>query len=272
MPPDFPYPEKLYQPLNRCAYCPSDVQLSTEHIISLGLGGKLIFPKASCESCRKATSKVEDFILRKYLCALRSHLSLPSRNPGGRPESYKLKLYKNGRSWTQKVPLSKHPGDVRFVMFEPPGRVAGRPLEQPTYSIRLVEGVIFPDAKERLRALGADGAKDKVAVNAMALARIVAKIGLSYAIAELGLDAFEQTYVNHLVRAEAADWHHWIGGYDRGRIVEPVTLHELRLLRRGQDLSTIVHLFVPYCPRDAYEVVVGRLRPGSELPPELQLK
>lgn len=272
MPPKFPYPEKLYQPLNRCAYCPSDAQLSTEHIISLGLGGKLIFHKASCESCRIATSKVEDFILRKYLCALRSHLSLPSRKPPGRPDSNKLKLYNNGRSWTQKVPLSKHPGDVRFVMFEPPGRVAGTSLEQPIYSIRLVEGVIFPNAKDRLRALGADGAEDKVAVNAIALTGIIAKIGHSYAMAELGLDAFEQTYVNHLVRAEAADWHHWVGGYDRGRIVEPATLHELKFRRRGQELSTIVHLFAPYCPRNAYEVVVGRLRPGFELPPELQLK
>jgi hypothetical protein len=269
----FPYPAKLYQPLNRCAYCPSDVQLSTEHIISYGLGGELIFPKASCESCRKATSKVEDFILRKYLCALRSHLSLPSRNPAGRPDGYKLKLSKNGRPpWTQKVPLSKHPGDVRFVMFDPPGHVVGRPVNHPTYNVRLVTGRIFSDWENRLRALGADGAEDKVAVNAMALARIIAKIGHSYAIAELGFGAFEETYVNHLVKAEAADWHHWVGGYDRRRIVEPVALHELKFLRRGQDLSTIVHLFIPYCPTDAYEVVVGRLRPGFDLPPELRLE
>jgi hypothetical protein len=272
MPLKFSYRAKLYQPLNRCAYCPSDEELSAEHIISYGLGGELIFPKASCESCRKATSKVEDFILRKYLCALRSHLGLPSRNPAGRPDGYKLKLWKDGRSWAQKVALSKHPGDVRFVMFDPPGRVAGRATEQPTYNIRLVEGIIFPDAENRLRALGADRAEDKVAVNAMKLARIIAKIGHAYAVAELGLDAFEETYVSHLVRADASDWNYWIGGYDRGRIAEPTTLHELKFLRRGQDLSAIVHLFMPYCLRDAYEVVVGRLRPGFEIPADLCLE
>ena len=266
MPAKFPYPAKLYQPLHRCAYCLSDMELSTEHVISYGLGGELIFPKASCESCRQATSKVEDFILRKYLCALLS------RNPAGRPNGYKLKLWKDGRSWTQKVALSKHPGDVRFVMFDPPGRIAGRAVEQTTHNIRLVEGIIFPDAEGRLRALGADGAEDKVAVNAMKLARIIAKIGHAYAVAELGLDAFEETYVSHLVRADASDWHYWIGSYDRGRVAQPATLHELKFLRRGQDLSTIVHLFVPYCVRDAYEVVVGRLRPGFEIPAALCLE
>jgi hypothetical protein len=226
-------------------YCPSDVQLSTEHIISYGLGGELIFLKASCESCRIATSKVEDFILRKYLCALRSHLSLPSRNPAGRPDGYKLKLSRNGRPpWTQKVPISKHTGDVRFVMFDPPGRVAGPPVNQQTYNVRLVTGRIFSDWENRLRALGADGAEDKVAINATALARIIAKIGHPYAIAELGIEAFEETYVNHLVRAEASDWNYWVGGYDRGRIVEPLALRELKFVQRGQDLSTIV----PLCP------------------------
>jgi hypothetical protein len=157
-------------------------------------------------------------------------------------------------------------------MFDPPGRVAGRAVEQPTYNIRLVKGIIFPDAEDRLRALAADGAEDKVAVNAMKLARIVAKIGHAYAIAELGLDAFEDTYVSHLIRADASDWNYWIGGYDRSRIAEPATLHELKFLRRGQDLSTIVYLFVPYCVRDAYEVVVGRLRPDFEIPAALCLE
>ena len=49
-------------------------------------GGELVLPKASCEKHRKATSKVEDFALRRYLCPLRSHLGLPSRKPHLRPE------------------------------------------------------------------------------------------------------------------------------------------------------------------------------------------
>lgn len=96
-------------------YCPSTEYLSDEHIIALGLGGNLVFPKASCELHRKATCKVEDFVLRRYLCPLRSHLSLPSRNPRLRPNRYPLLLRNGTYSWKKNVKLSQHPGVVRFV-------------------------------------------------------------------------------------------------------------------------------------------------------------
>lgn len=106
-------------------------------------------------------------------------------------------------------------------------------------------------------------------MNAMALARMIAKTGHSFAIAELGHEAFEDTYVNQLVTGDSPDWNYWVGGYHRGRAIGATALHELKFLRRGRELSVIVHLFVPYCPSDAYEVIVGRLQPGKAIPPEL---
>jgi len=264
--PPIEYPSKRYPPLNRCAYCPSTENLSAEHIIPFGLGGNLVLPMASCEVHRKATCKVEDFVLRKYLCALRSHLSLPSRKPHLRPDRYPLVLRKGTHSWKKKVRLSEHPGVVRFVMFEPPGKVEGRPPEQKTFSVRFLTAFIFPDMADRLARLGADAAEDRVVMGAMSLARMLAKIAHAFAVAELGVDAFEKTYVTHLVLNDAPDWNYWVGGYDRGRQVEARELHELRFLRRDQDLSVIVHLFVPYCPREGYEVVVGCLRSDVKIP------
>ena len=72
-----------------------------------------------------------------------------------------------------------------------------------------------------------------------------------------------------LITSESRDWNYWIGGYDRGRNVKAQDLHELRFLRRGNDLSVIVHLLIPYCPRFAYEVIVGRLRSGIAIPVHL---
>jgi len=269
-PPRFPYPSKVYAPLNRCLYCTSTENLSKEHIIPLGFGGELIVPKASCSVHRNATSKVEDFILRKYLCALRSHLGLPSRNPLHRPDGYMLKLRLGSHSWKQKVKLADHPGFVRFMIFvDPPGRVLGRARQQETWSVRFIDAEIFPDIALRLARLGADSFEDKVTINGMALARLIAKIGHCFAVAELGFEAFEELYVAHLIGADASDWNYWVGGYDRGRDVPAQELHELRFLRRENELSVIVHLLVPFCPRDGYEVVVGRLRPNVELPPHL---
>jgi hypothetical protein len=272
--PRFPYPSKVYRPLNRCAYCPSTENvspkdLSTEHIIPFGFGGRLILPKASCRFHQKETCKVEDFILRRYLCALRSHLSLPSRNPDQRPDGYVLTLRQGAHSWEQKVRLADHPGFVRFMMFDPSGRVAGCARQQESYSVRFVDAEIFPDIGARLARLGAESFEDKVTINVMALARLIAKIGHSFAIAELGFDAFEEMYVAHLVGAEAPDWNYWVGGYDRGRDIPARELHELRFLRRENDVSVIIHLLVPYCPRFGYEVIVGRLRPKADIPADL---
>ena len=206
----------------------------------------------------------------QILCALRSHLSLPSRNPTTRPDGYKLTLRRGTHSWKKKVTLADHPGLVRFMMFtEPAGRVLGRAREQATWSVRFIDAEIFPDTKLRVALLGADSFEDRVTINAMALARLIAKIGHCFAVAELGFDAFEEMYVSHLITNESRDWNYWVGGYDRGRNVSAQELHELRFLRRGNDLSVIVHLLVPYCPRFAYEVIVGRLRPGIALPVHL---
>ena len=270
--PKFPYPSKVYEPLNRCAYCASTViastdELTKEHIIPFGFGGELILPKASCKLHQKETSRVEAFVLRRYLCALRSHLSLPSRNPANRPDGYKLTLRRGSHSWKKKVKLADHPGVVRFMMFaESAGRILGRAREQATWSVRFIDAEIFPDTKLRVALLGADSFEDTVTINAMALARFIAKIGHCFAVAELGFDAFEEMYVTHLITSESQDWNHWIGGYDRGRNVTAQELHELRFLRRGNDLSVIVHLLIPYCPRFAYEVIVGRLRSGIAIP------
>jgi hypothetical protein len=181
-----------------------------------------------------------------------------------------LKLRRGAHSWKRKVKLADHPGLVRFMIFvDPPGRVLGRPRQQETWSVRSVDVEIFPDIAARLARLGADGFEDRVIIQAMALARLIAKIGHSFAVAELGFGAFEELYVAHLIGADAQDWNYWVGGYDRGRDVPARELHELRFLRRGNELSVIVHLLVPYCPRYCYEVIVGRLRSDVEIPAEL---
>jgi len=244
------------------------VDLSTEHIIPYGFGGELILPKASCEAHRKATSKVEDFILRRYLCPLRSHLGLPSRKPALRPDGYPLKLSRNGRSWKKKVSLRDHPGFFRFMLLDRPGKVVGRSRVQETYSISFVHIEVFPDIRQRLARLGADSFEDSVTIKALDLAKFLAKIGHAFAIAELGSDSFEEFYVTRLIDGDSADWNYWVGSYAR-QLTSPSThLHELEFLRRGDELSVILHLLAPLTGGAAHEVIVGRLKPGVILPSE----
>lgn len=262
----FPYPKKLYSPANVCIYCSTQGSLSTEHIIPYGFGGELILPKASCEAHRKATSRIEDFILRRYLCPLRSHLGLPSRKPTSRPDAYPLKLSRNGRSWKQNVKLGDHPGFFRFMLLDRPGKVAGRSRIQETFSISFVPIEVFPDIRQRLARLGADSFEDSVTINALSLARFLAKIAHAFAVAEIGLDSFEEFYVRHLIDGDAPDWNYWVGSCDRQRTSPPPHLHEIEFLRRGDDLSVVLHLLAPLTPRAAHEVIVGRLKPNVTVP------
>lgn len=248
-----PLSSKARRPLNYCAYCGSTGPLSTEHIIPYGLGGELILLKAICETCRTAVSNVEDVVLSKYLCALRSHLSLPARKPQHRPASYKVALQRGDLRWSQTVQAADHPGIVQFAMFDPPGSAQ---------NLRFVRADIYADTEARLAQLGADTIVEQPQIKAIDLARAIAKIAMAYAVAEFGRDAFAEFYVQHLIRQEAPDWNRWVGGYDCGQDILLGSLHDLRFLRRGPDVSVIVHLFVPYCPRFAYEVVVGRLKAG----------
>jgi hypothetical protein len=251
-----PLSSKARRPLNYCAYCGSTESLSTEHIIPYGLGGELILLKGVCDECRKAIADIEDVVLCRYLCALRSHLCLPSRKPQHRPASYKLALQRGDLCWSQKVQAADHPGIVHFAMLDPPGHVTGGSGQ----NLRLVRADIFADTEARLAQLGADSVVEQPQIRAIDLARAISKIGMSYAAAEFGRDAFAEFYVQHLTRNEAPDWNRWVGGYDCGQDILLGSLHDLRFLRRGLDISVIVHLFVPYCPRFAYEVVVGRLK------------
>jgi hypothetical protein len=85
-------------------------------------------------------------------------------------------------SWKKKVRLSDHPGFVRFMMFDPAGRVVGRTCTPETYSVRFINAETFPDIAARLARLGADSFEDSVTINAMALARLIAKIGHCFAV------------------------------------------------------------------------------------------
>src|ERR1700730_16722883 len=85
MVPKFSSPSKVYAPPKHCAYCPSTEGLTNEHIIAYGLGSELIFRDASCETCSHASSKVEEFVLRRYLGPLRSYLSLPPASLNSAP-------------------------------------------------------------------------------------------------------------------------------------------------------------------------------------------
>lgn len=78
-------PERTYKSPGKCIYCGrDDTELTDEHIVPFGLGGKLVLEQASCKACAKVTGKVEGARLRAMFAPLRSRAGLPSRRPKDR--------------------------------------------------------------------------------------------------------------------------------------------------------------------------------------------
>ena len=63
-----PKPEpRTFAPCGRCVYCGAITELSDEHIVPFGLGGRWVLPKASCSVCSVKTSRIERTCLRTML-------------------------------------------------------------------------------------------------------------------------------------------------------------------------------------------------------------
>ena len=112
-----------YKAVGHCIYCGSTHQLSDEHIIPLGLGGRLVLPLASCSPCSTKTSKIERTCLRTMYGPLRMLYGLPTRRRRSRPESLQLKVKRMEESEWEYVPVAqdRYPFLITFPYFEAPG-------------------------------------------------------------------------------------------------------------------------------------------------------
>jgi hypothetical protein len=119
---------RTYAPVGKCVYCGATTDLSDEHIVPFGLGGRWVLPKASCNACSVKTSKVERTCLRTMLGPLRLLYGLPSRRKDKRPETLQLKIKRTEKSDWEYVPVAQErfPFLITLPRFdEAPGFLSG---------------------------------------------------------------------------------------------------------------------------------------------------
>jgi hypothetical protein len=121
----------VYRPLGRCVYCGSTHQLSTEHIVPRGLGGNIIFPRASCEKCRKITHAFETICMRQNFLYFRVHTGL-HQHPNERPTHLPVRIRGKG---SRLVLPSAHPNYLGLPTLLRPGILSGAALGMP-YIVR----------------------------------------------------------------------------------------------------------------------------------------
>ena len=263
---------KKYPSLNQCIYCDSTTSLTDEHIIPLGLGGRAILPKSSCTGCAGKISPVERTCLRTMFGPLRVYYELPTRRPKDRPKTFPLKVKRTSDAdWSLiEVDRNVYPFLILFPFLEMPDELTGvtREGDRGAKVQNLwIRGASFRDGvtahlEKLAAALHVSEIMPTATVSAPDFFRLLAKIAHAFAVAELGLDAFDP-YLIPLIRDGAtSNSVQYVGGMHHE---EPPTPHlnELSLIPRSgrpRDTVTVKVRLLSALGTPSYFIVVGRCR------------
>jgi len=240
-----------YNAVGHCIYCGSTHQLSDEHIIPLGLGGRLVLPQASCSTCSTKTSKLERTCLRTMYGPLRMLYGLPSRRRKSRPETLQLRVKRTESSEWEYVPVAqeRYPFLITFPYFEAPGALT--PAEEsaaagPVTRRLWIRGASpHHDFDELLQSLaqelGVHSLMPESKAEVSAFCSLLAKIALSYAIAERGVTAQRSRLAKVALGEDMQNCLHYIGSVEKDE-PQSDSLHELSLGHHTRGDSILVRL------------------------------
>jgi hypothetical protein len=230
---------KVYPPVGACIYCrTTEGQLTKEQIIPLGLGGNWILPRASCKRCAAITSDVEQFCLRPMLGPFRIRLVLPTRRPKKRPSELPIEFIQpGGQRKRRSVPVEEFPATCLGFRWPAPGLIRLQPPSE-NFEGELVARFINEELRKHATP---DGQKVKLgSINMLLFARMLAKIGHSYAVADLGLSMFRPLLPDFILgKSSAAPW--LVGGDASSQA--PDTEPRLHHVYRNSVLSRVSNTF-----------------------------
>lgn len=253
---------KVFPSPGRCIYC-GDTQskLTDEHIVPLSLGGTWVLKKASCTPCAEETARFEGNCARGIFGPLRVRNNLPTRRKKERPSSLPLtRLLATGAEETISLPVADHPGACALFPFPYPGALQGREESDAATEFESRPWVggtqVGPNAVEVGKKLGGIGLI--LTHDNYSYARMLAKIGYSFAIAHLGPNFMDPTCLD-LIMGRVTNWAHWVGGdLDCPPPCGP-RMHILQAGIQGEFCVVAIRLFANIgAPQ--YYAVVGRRR------------
>jgi len=232
---------RIYKPANFCIYCGAKDPpggLGEEHIVPFALGGTLVLPEASCRDCERITgAKVEQQVLRKMLGELRGWQNLPRRKRKKdnvyRPRPIRVEV--DGR-WTDiegGASAGLFAGAALPVLGQPGILLGEQPLVIRKEKFELIWMNVAIESRTREYVSRAHPGYTNIGnvalFNPVLWARMLAKIGHSFAVAEYGLDRFNPLLPDYICEKKL-----WCPGYLVGGDPDPVSPSkygiELRLI------------------------------------------
>ena len=242
---------KIYQAVGQCIYCGSTKQLTREHIIPHSAGGRWVLPESSCKSCATITGKFEGEVARTIIGPLRMLYDLPTRRKKDRPETLPLKVkYAHSADWeTVEVDRDICPFLVGLPLYPMPDEVTGdvqKAIRSAATSQFWIRGAGFWRNKDKhfeylCKTLGVIAIMPSATIASEPFCLMIAKIAHSFAIAEMGLRAFDP-FLPYMIRTrDTSNCRQYIGG---GTGNEPASsdLHNLtidRIVGSVHDVVTV---------------------------------
>jgi hypothetical protein len=208
--------QHTYAPVGSCIYCGStDPPLTTEHIIPDSFGGTLLLPAATCQSCAVETGAVEGRCAGRLFRPARRELRLPQKNKRAKA---KLGVETFGATIdgvTVKLTQQDFPTLLVSFEFDPPGIILRQPKSE-LFAGRIIISQL-PSFAERLGRLNAkykfnEGIALGNQGDGTDLARMLAKIGHGYAVAEMGLGSFRPFLTEIILNRPPMYIGHYVGG------------------------------------------------------------
>jgi len=188
-----------------CVYCKSTVDLSKEHIVPLGLGGKNYLANASCGVCRDITSEFEGAVLRGELLHLRRAEGFASRRKHSEKRVFQAKVAGSSRS-TLEWPHSETPYFVLMPeMTEPPGILTGQE-EAGREGWRL----FWSPSARAIDETNLESIDHEISLRPGAFGRTLLKIAYCHAVGEFPQQRAEAICI-HAITGKEANYRRFIG-------------------------------------------------------------
>jgi HNH endonuclease len=257
---------RVFDPANRCIYCKDGKPPFTrEHVIPRGLGGGMVYPKASCEKCRQTIHEVETYCMRGPFPSHRLELGLVN-DLADLGDVIKMPIRVDGKRGEKSFSLSDLPNWLVLPQcHSPPGLLSGRNDGTGQFSFTL-----WGDQRS-LDEHGSVEASEVLAegFDLLKFARAIAKIAHGFVAGEYGLDNFEPWLPPLILGEDTRLGDILIGNWGEDGMERENVLHQIGVSFVEHDatdqhgkfvrVDVRLRLFARYEKTPVYRIIVGVL-------------
>src|SRR5262249_52360298 len=153
---------------------------------------------------------LEEKVLRGFMLDARTVAKFRTRRPKERPKTVTLQIKRGNQFESVDLPASEATGILQLPTLSPPSFFTG--LSVPGVAVTGMETIGFGQPPEDLAArLNTKELRSTVNIDVRSFARMIAKIGYSFAVSQIGTYPLDEVPVVAFILGEESDGSRWVG-------------------------------------------------------------